>query len=86
MLTSMPRSCSKSSTFRRESGNRIAAERTGRVARMIELDPLYCDVICRRFEALTGKPAILDGWNQNFNDVEIERADELAAKTLEAAE
>ena len=64
----------------------IAAERTGRVARMIELDPFYCDVICRRFEALTGKPAILNGSNQNFNDVEIERADEMAAKTVEAAE
>jgi len=64
----------------------IAAERTGRVARMIELDPLYCDVICRRFESLTGKPAILDGSDQTFNDVEIERVDDIAAKTVEAAE
>lgn len=29
----------------------IAAEKTGRVARLIEFDPLYCDVIVRRFEA-----------------------------------
>jgi len=64
----------------------IAAERTARVARMIELDPLYCDVICRRFEALTGKPAILDDSDQTFNDVEIELADEIAAKIVEAAE
>jgi len=64
----------------------IAAERTGRVARMIELDPLYCDVICRRFEALTGKPAILDGTEQTFNDVEFERANEMAVKIVEAAE
>ena len=27
-----------------------------------ELDPAYCDVICRRFEAYTGKPAILANW------------------------
>jgi DNA modification methylase len=64
----------------------IAAERTGRVARLIELDPLYCDVICRRYEALNGKPATLDGSEQTFHDVEIERANEMAAQTLEAAE
>ena len=64
----------------------IAAERTGRVARLIELDPLYCDVICRRFEALTGKSAMLNGWEQTFNEVEIERANEMAAQTVEAAE
>ena len=32
----------------------MAAERTGRRARLIELDPLYCDVICRRFIAAGG--------------------------------
>lgn len=35
----------------------IASERTGRVARVMELDPRYCDVIIRRWEALTGKQA-----------------------------
>lgn len=35
----------------------IAAERTGRVSRVMELDPRYCDVIVRRWEALTGKQA-----------------------------
>jgi len=64
----------------------IAAERTGRVARLIELDAHYCDVICRRYEALTGKPATLDGSEQTFHDVEIERANEMAAQTVEAAE
>ncbi len=51
----------------------IAAERTGRVARLIELDPLYCDVICRRYEALTGQPARLEGTDQSFADVAVER-------------
>ena len=32
----------------------IAAERTGRRARLLELDPGYCDVIIARYEALTG--------------------------------
>lgn len=36
----------------------IACEQTGRRCRMIELDPYYCDVIVKRWEALTGKKAI----------------------------
>jgi len=37
----------------------IAAQETGRVARLIEFDPLYCDAIVRRFERFTGKEATL---------------------------
>ncbi|MCK6466343.1 MAG: DNA modification methylase [Phycisphaerae bacterium] len=37
----------------------IAAEQTGRRAFLMELDPLYCDVICDRFQRFTGKPAVL---------------------------
>lgn len=35
-----------------------ACHRTGRVARLVELDPRYCDVIVRRWEGLTGTPAV----------------------------
>ncbi len=35
----------------------IAAEQTGRKAYLMELDPLYCDVIFQRFEQFTGKKA-----------------------------
>ena len=35
----------------------IAAERTGRHAFLMELDPLYCDVIVTRWEQFTGKKA-----------------------------
>jgi len=35
----------------------IAAEQTGRKAFLMELDPLYCDVIVERFERFTGKKA-----------------------------
>jgi DNA modification methylase len=35
----------------------IAAEQTGRRCFMMELDPLYCDVIVQRFEKFTGKKA-----------------------------
>jgi DNA modification methylase len=36
----------------------IAAEQTGRRAFLIELDPLYCDVIVERFEKFTGTKAV----------------------------
>ncbi|MDX3899097.1 MAG: DNA methyltransferase [Sphingobium sp.] len=36
----------------------LAAERTGRRARCIELDPLYVDVAIERWEAITGRQAI----------------------------
>jgi site-specific DNA-methyltransferase (adenine-specific) len=35
----------------------VAAERTGRKARLIEIDPRYCDVIVDRYERLTGRSA-----------------------------
>ena len=37
----------------------IAAERLGRQCRAIEIDPRYCDVILRRWEAETGRVATL---------------------------
>lgn len=37
----------------------LAAEKTGRRARLIEIDPLYCDVAIRRWQELTGKQAVL---------------------------
>lgn len=64
----------------------LAAERTGRIARLIELDPLYCDVICRRYEAITGQRAHLDGTNQAFGNVAIDRAADIAPQSEEAAE
>ena len=39
----------------------IAAEKNGRVARLMELDPKYCDVIVKRWEEFTGKKAVLEG-------------------------
>ncbi len=37
----------------------IGAEQTGRRAYLMELDSLYCDLICDRFQRFTGRPAIL---------------------------
>lgn len=51
----------------------IAAEKTGRAARLIEFDPLYCDTIVRRWEKLTGKRATLASTGEAFEDVEEQR-------------
>jgi DNA modification methylase len=44
----------------------IAAERCGRLARVIEIDPLYCDTIIKRFEAYTGKQALLEASAESY--------------------
>lgn len=46
----------------------IAAERTGRSARLIEYDAHYCDVIIRRWEGLTGKRAVHGVTGEAFED------------------
>jgi DNA modification methylase len=39
----------------------IAAEQTGRKAFLMELDPLYCDVIVERWQRFTGREPVLSG-------------------------
>lgn len=51
----------------------IAAEKCGRSARLIELDPTYCDVIVRRYQAYTSKEALLHG-KDSFDTVAMNRA------------
>ena len=51
----------------------IAAQKSGRRARLIEYDPAYCDVILRRFEATTGDRALLAEKGQSFEDVAEQR-------------
>lgn len=51
----------------------IAAEKTGRCARVIEIDPHYCDVIVRRFETYTGKAAKLESSGLTFEEVRSQR-------------
>jgi DNA modification methylase len=57
----------------------IAAEKTGRIARLLEYDPAYCDTILRRYEAFTGKPARLLATDQSFEDVAMERLNGVSA-------
>lgn len=60
----------------------IAAEKTGRSARLIEYDPIYCDTIIRRWERYTGRRAKLDETDAMFDDV----AEQRSGLHLEAAE
>ena len=50
----------------------MAAERTGRCARLIEIDPVYCDVIIRRWQDMTGEDAINTGSDMTFNKLKAE--------------
>jgi DNA modification methylase len=51
----------------------IAAHTTGRISRVMEIDPTYCDVIIRRFEKLTGKTAALVNGGETFEQVSVKR-------------
>jgi hypothetical protein len=51
----------------------IAAEKCGRCARLIELDPVYCDVIVERYQAYTGKQAVLASTGKSFEQTAEER-------------
>ena len=62
----------------------IAAEKTGRIARLLEYDPLYCDTIVRRWEQLTGKRATLAATGETFEDLADARLG-VALDTLDAA-
>jgi DNA modification methylase len=51
----------------------IAAQQTGRRARLIEIDPVYVDVTVRRWEAETGEQAFLIDDGRSFKSIESER-------------
>jgi DNA modification methylase len=51
----------------------VAAERTGRRARAIELDPNYVDVAIQRWQRVTGQQAVLAATGQPWDAVRAER-------------
>jgi len=51
----------------------IAAETTRRRARLTELDPRYADVIIRRWEAVSGRQAVHEGFGQTFQSLSFGR-------------
>ncbi len=60
----------------------IAAEKSGRVCHGVELDPLYVDVIIRRYEAATGEAAVFLETGEKFHDLSVRRALEAAPSAV----
>ena len=61
------------------SGSTLTAcERRGRAARLLELDPRYSDVICRRYQEYAGKQVVLDGDGRSFDEIVQERRKDAA--------
>ena len=52
---------------------------TGRKARALEIDPHYVDVAVRRWQAYTGKSAVLAGSGETFETTEEQRSAKSAA-------
>ena len=61
----------------------LAAERTGRVGRAIELDPYYVDVAIRRFRQVTGQEAIHAASGRPFTELEQKRRSDPNAAEVE---
>jgi DNA modification methylase len=57
----------------------IAAERTGRKARALEIDPAYVDVAVRRWQIYTGKRAVLAATGETFEEREEQCASQAVA-------
>jgi DNA modification methylase len=51
----------------------IACEKTGRQARLLELEPKYCDVTVQRWQSFAGRQAVLEGDGRIFADIGAER-------------
>jgi len=61
----------------------LSADRSGRIARGIELDPLYVDVIVRRWQDHTGEDAILEGDGRSFAEIAEARGEAAECSSAE---
>jgi DNA modification methylase len=63
----------------------IAAERSNRQARLMELDPKYVDTIVRRWQDYSGGEAVLQGDGRSFANISSERTSDGITTTDVAA-
>ena len=56
-------------TFGGSGSTLIAAEKTGRQGRLVELDPAYCDVVVQRWQRFSGRAATLDGDGRTYDEI-----------------
>jgi len=59
-------------TFGGAGSTLIACAKHGREARLLEIDPKYCDVIIRRWQEWSGKQAVNEE-NRSFEEVSLDR-------------
>jgi len=84
MVADAIRDCSKRGgiildAFGGSGSTLIAAEKTGRRARLIELDELYVDVAVRRWQQVTGEKARLAATGVSFDETARERVPQSAS-------
>lgn len=78
MVADALRDCSKRSdivldAFGGSGTTMIAAQKTGRRARLVEIDPIYCDVTVKRWQDFTGDTARLAETGETFVEVTARR-------------
>ena len=56
----------------------VACEKHGRCARMMEIEPKYCDVIITRWQEFTGQKATLESTGQTYAELQAERCKAVA--------
>jgi DNA modification methylase len=59
----------------------LACEKSGRSAYLLELDPVYCDVIVKRWEDATGRKAVLHGYEEGGKQGPVGKARTKAERT-----
>jgi DNA modification methylase len=64
----------------------IAAEKTGRKACVLEIDPTYADVIVQRWQSYTGNPARLGETGVTFEELAEQRASLAESSSVPSAE
>ncbi len=63
----------------------IAAESTGRVCHAVELDPAYVDVALLRWQAYTGRDAVLEGDGRSFAALHADRTADQPSRAVAGA-